>query len=139
MHVTNRSIDFTPSPEDLDAIKRVSNDYFEAWYTGDVERMRQSLHPELAKRSLRRDPDTGAGKLGNTSAQRMEELTRQGEGTSTPVNERSQVVTILDTFENIATVKVVSYEYVEYLHVAKFDTGWLIVNTLWALRIANSE
>ncbi|MEP6774946.1 MAG: nuclear transport factor 2 family protein [Chloroflexota bacterium] len=139
MHVPNRTIDFTPAPEDLDAITRVSNDYFEAWYTGDVGRMKRSLHSDLAKRSLRRDPDTGAGKLGNTSAQRMEELTRQGEGTSTPVNERSQVVTILDTFENIATVKVVSYEYVEYLHVAKFDTGWLIVNTLWALRMLESE
>jgi hypothetical protein len=139
MHIPNRSIDFTPSPEDLEAIARVSADYFEAWYAGDVERMKRSLHPDLAKRSLGRDPHTGANLLRNTSALRMEELTRQGEGTSTPMNERSQVVTIIDTFENIATVKVVSYEYVEYLHVAKFDTRWLIVNTLWAPRIPDSE
>lgn len=139
MHVPNRTIDFTPSPEDLEAITRVSADYFEAWYTGDVERMKRSLHPDLAKRSLGRDPHTGASILRHTSALRMEELTRQGEGTSTPTNERSQVVTILDTFEDIATVKVVSYEYVEYLHVAKFDTRWLIVNTLWALRMPESE
>ena len=139
MHVPNRTIDFAPSPEDLDAITRVSNDYFEAWYAGDVELMRRSLHPDLAKRSLVRDPHTGASLLRTTSAQRMEELTRQGRGTSTPMNERSQVVTILDTFENIATVKVVSYEYVEYLHVAKFDTRWLIVNTLWALRKPDGE
>jgi hypothetical protein len=139
MHMPNRTIDFTPSPEDLQAITRVSNDYFEAWYAGDVERMKRSLHPNLAKRSLSRDSLTGVSLLRNTSALRMEELTRQGEGTSTPMNERSQVMTILDTFENIATVKVVSYEYVEYLHVAKFDTRWLIVNTLWALRMPESE
>ena len=59
MHVPNRAIDFKPSPEDLNAITRVSNDYFEAWYTGDVELMKRSLHPDLAKRIPDRDPDTG--------------------------------------------------------------------------------
>ena len=138
MEIPDRSVEAKPSPEDIEAIIRVSVDYFEAWYTGDVERMKRSLHVDLAKRSLGRDPDTGAIMLRHTSAQRMEGLTQNGEGTSTPVSERSQVVTILDAFSHIASVRVVSYEYVEYLHIAKFDTLWLIVNALWAFRRPDS-
>ena len=34
---------------DRDAIVRVALDYFEGWFAGDADRMRRTLHPDLAK------------------------------------------------------------------------------------------
>ena len=36
-------------------IEQACLDYVEGWYTGDVERMKRALHPDLAKRRARRD------------------------------------------------------------------------------------
>src|SRR5690242_18620326 len=44
-----------------EAIRRTALDYIDGWYTGDAERMRRSLHPDLAKRIQRPDAD---GRLG---------------------------------------------------------------------------
>ena len=35
------------------AIERAGLDDIEGWYDGDAERMRRSLHPDLAKRKVR--------------------------------------------------------------------------------------
>jgi len=49
----------------------------------------------------------------------------------TTVSEAEQKdVTILDVFENAASVKVIASDWVDYLHVAKFNGRWVIVNVL---------
>jgi hypothetical protein len=40
-------------------------------------------------------------------------------------------VTILDVYENMASVKVVFLDWVDYVHIAKFSGRWVIVNVLW--------
>lgn len=40
-------------------------------------------------------------------------------------------VIVLDQTDNIANVKVITPHYYEYLHLAKTDQGWIIVNTLY--------
>jgi hypothetical protein len=41
-------------------------------------------------------------------------------------------VTILDVFGNTASVRVVAADWIDYLHVAKFNGRWVIV--LWELK-----
>jgi hypothetical protein len=43
-------------------------------------------------------------------------------------------VSILDTFEGAASVKIVANDWIDYLHVAKFNGRWVIVNVLWELK-----
>ena len=38
------------SAADLEAIESVALDYIDGYYTGDGDRMKRALHPELAKR-----------------------------------------------------------------------------------------
>jgi hypothetical protein len=47
-----------------------------------------------------------------------------------------QEVIVLDVFGAIATVMVRSRPFVEYLHLARFDGRWLIVNALYAVQTA---
>jgi hypothetical protein len=43
-------------------------------------------------------------------------------------------VTVLDVFGNTASVKIVATDWIDYLHVAKFNGRWVIVNVLWELK-----
>jgi Putative lumazine-binding len=116
---------------DREAILRVAADYIESWFEGDAERMRQSLHPDLVKRSL--DPGGLAGdpKLETIGAEDMVSATGAGRGTKYP---RGHDGAILDLYDDMATVRVTSTPYVEYLHLARFGGRWLIVNVLWQRR-----
>jgi hypothetical protein len=102
-----------------------------------VERIRRCLHPELAKRRIIRDPETGEERLRQVSQELLVDLTRQGGGSETPVDKRSYDVVILDVVGDIASVRVDSYHYVDYLHLARSGGKWLLVNVLY--QITRSE
>lgn len=133
--------DMLPNQEDFDAIMRASLDYLEGWYNGDTERMARSLHPDLVKRTLVKDPDRGMWQLWrSTTAERLVGYTREGGGTEIPESERVYQVTIQDIFRHIASVQCISPMFMDYLHLAKFeDKSWLIVNVLWEVKQGELE
>src|SRR6185503_3967826 len=110
------------------AIKQTALDYIEGWYEGSAERMERALHPELAKRIVRTDPKSGRSSLGQMSALSLVLGTRNGGGKNTPKEKQQKDVTILDVFENAASVKVVANDWIDYLHMAKWNGRWVIVN-----------
>ena len=123
------------SPDDLQAITAVARDYIEGWLDGDESRMRRCLHPELVKRTIYHDSETGDWRLGRPAdAEMMAGWTRDGEGRTDVVHERVFEITIQDAFRHIASVRVLSHAYMDYLHVAKIGDRWLIVNVLWEVR-----
>lgn len=122
------------SPADAAAIKQTALDYIEGWYEGNAERMEKALHPDLAKRIVRTNPQNGRSGLGQMSAMSLVQGTRAGGGKETPKEKQQKDVTILDVFENAASVKVVASDWVDYLHIAKFNGRWVIVNVLWELK-----
>jgi len=121
------------TPADSEAIKQTALDYIEGWYEGNAERMERALHPDLAKRIVRSQPN-GRSALGQMSAMGLVQGTRSGGGKDTPKDKQQKDVTILDVFENAASVKVVASEWIDYLHVAKWNGRWVIVNVLWELK-----
>lgn len=122
------------SAADREAIKQTALDYIEGYYEGNPERMERALHPDLAKRIVRTDPATGKNKMENMTAQRLVQITQMRQGRPTPKEKQQKDVTILDVFENAATVKVVAADWIDYLHVSKFDGRWVIVNVLWEMK-----
>jgi len=116
-------------PDDA-AIYQPASDYYGGWYDADAERIGRSLHPELAKRALRRY-ESGNSFIHNLSKERMLEITKEGGGSEIPKTKQHYKITILDRYEEIASVKVIAYEYIDYLHLVKQDGEWLIVNALW--------
>lgn len=115
---------------DEDQIRQAALDYCESWYAGDADRMEGCLHPELAKRIIRKD-ENGRSRLDNMGAMRLVQYVRKGYGTKTPTEMQQKDVTILDRYENIASVKAVMAGWVDYLHIGKVDGRWVIVNVLW--------
>jgi Putative lumazine-binding len=115
------------------AIKQTALDYIEGWYEGNSERMERAVHPELAKRIVRTNPE-GRSRLDQQGAMTLVMNTRNGGGKETPKERQEKQVTILDVYENSASVKVVASDWIDYLHMAKFNGRWVIVNVLWELK-----
>jgi len=120
--------------EDEAAIRKAALDYVEGWYEGNGDRMQAAVHPSLAKRIARTDAATGKTQLQELSAEQLVKYTRDGGGKKTPPAEQVKDVKILDIFQNAATVRAEMAGWVDYMHLAKVDGQWRIVNVLWATK-----
>src|SRR5437868_3479456 len=120
----------TVSDADKAAITATALDYIEGWYEGSSERMERALHPDLAKRIVRTN-DQGQSQLQQMSAMGLVQGVKRGGGKNTAKERQQKDVTILDVFQNAASVKVIASDWVDYLHLAKFNGRWVIVNVLW--------
>ncbi len=124
----------TLAADEMQSIRRAALDYGEGWYEGDAKRMERALHSELAKRSVYTNPGDGRNRLSQQSAMTLVKYTGRGGGSRSPLANRGSTVTILDVFESAACVKVEGPEWVDYLHMAKWNGQWVIVNVLWEPR-----
>jgi hypothetical protein len=122
------------TPADSAAIRQTALDYIEGWYEGNAERMERALHPELAKRIVNTDPRNGRNSLGQQGALTLINNTKAGYGRETPVAQQRKDVRILDIFGNTASVRVDAVSWIDYLHIAKWNGRWVIVNVLWENR-----
>ncbi|HKX84084.1 MAG TPA: nuclear transport factor 2 family protein [Pyrinomonadaceae bacterium] len=124
---------FAQADADRDAIKRAALNYAEGWYEGNADKMESSLHPDLAKRIVRTN-DKGQSALSPLSALGLVQGTRSGYGKNTPAAEQQKDVTILDVFGGAATVKLEMRDWIDYMHVGKFNGKWVIINVLWEMK-----
>ena len=121
-----------PAAADSAAIRQAALDYIEGYYAGDGARMERALHPELAKRIVRAG-ENGRSQLGQMSAMSLVLGTRAGGGKETPAAEQRKDVRILDIYQNAASARIDASGWVDYLHLAKWNGRWVIVNVLWEL------
>ena len=121
------------SAADSAGIRAAALDYIEGWYETNAERMERALHPELAKRIVRTNPE-GRSSLGQMSALSLVQGVRSGGGRNTPAAEQQKDVTILDIYQNAASAKIIASGWIDFLHLAKWNGRWVIVNVLWELK-----
>jgi len=118
------------------AVLQPAMEYLESWYAGDAERMASALHPELSKRYVR-SLGTGFEYLDECGASKVIALARSGLGRTIPVEYQRLGVTVLDHgCPNLAVVKAVGANGVEYLQVGDFGDRWKIINILGEPRAA---
>jgi hypothetical protein len=118
---------------DKDAIKRTALNYAEGWYEGNADKMESSLSPDLAKRIARTNAQNQT-RLDHMTAMALVQGTRGGFGKQTPAAEQQKDVTIYDILGGTATVKLEMRDWVDYMHIAKVNGKWLIVNVLWEMK-----
>ena len=121
------------TPADSAAIEQAALDYIQGYYSGNPERMEKALHPDLAKRIVRTGPNGQSG-LEQMSAMTLVLITRMMAQRPVPEEDRRDDVTILDIFGNVASVRVDASQWIDYLHLARWNGQWKIVNVLWEMR-----
>jgi hypothetical protein len=117
---------------DSTAIVATALDYIDGFYTSDAARMERALHPELAKRIVR-DPAGPESQLQNMTAEQLIDVTGRGGAAGIPEEARKDDVTILDIYHNVASVRIDAGVWIDYLHVARWNGEWKIINVLWEM------
>ncbi len=118
-----------PDP-DKEAIRQAAYDYAEGYYQGAVERMERALHPLLTKRGLM-GRDGSQAVLVPMNADTLIEATRAGGGKATPEQARNISYALLDIRADMASAKIFTAAFNDYLHVVKVDGRWQLANVLW--------
>lgn len=117
---------------DTAAILAAATDYVEGGYDGDAARIGRSLHPDLAKRIMRANPD-GRPRLDQMSALGLIRLI-EGKAPA-PAGQRRSEISLLAIDGDIASVRVVMQHWTDHLQLCRWDGRWLIVNALWRLQV----
>ena len=112
--------------EDFEAIRRCALDYIEGWYEARSDRMSRALSPYLAKRRFVSDQE-----IWDVSKDWMVEATENGKGRLDEPQKGRKEISILDQTTTMANVKIISNNFIDYLHLAKFNNTWKIINVLW--------
>lgn len=106
------------------AIEQAVADYFDSWFEGDPRRMAGVLHPKLAKRRV---ADSGS-ELVEVPADDLIADVASGPKTG---YDRTYEIKVVDVGRDMASVVVHADPFTEYLHLARFDDGWKIVNAFY--------
>lgn len=107
-------------------IKQAALDYIEGWFYKDAARVDNAVHFEFVKRSV--NTRDSIDFLGTINKSRMDYITLFHQDREYSLKTE---VFILDAMPAIASVKVIFNECIEYLHIAKLNGKWKIVNNVF--------
>ena len=119
-----------PTARDSAQVVAQALNYIEGSFTGDAGRMESALHPELTKVMLAYDRATQRPYLRTMGASDLVEGTLAGLG-MVPEDEWHISVELQDVSHGIASIKVTSSMYIDYLQMGKVNGAWKIINVLW--------
>lgn len=125
---------FGQTENDSLSIKETALNYIEGLFTNNYERVEKAIHPELAKRVIKKD-DKGNYRLSNMGYSELlyytNTLQAKDENPDEPF--KAEVI-IYDITKDIATIKLTQnkYKFFDYLHLGKVNGDWKIINLLWA-------
>ena len=111
------------------AVTAAALDYMNGAHSGDAARVKRAIHPELTKVSIRKMP-AGKDALRKTGYTSLIELVR-AEVVALPEDERDIEVAVFAVREKLASVKVTSSMFYDYLLLAEIDGEWKLINALW--------
>lgn len=117
--------------EESDAVRQAVLDYVEGVYEVDARKIERSVHPGLAKRGFYvKRGETARSEEPMTFVQLVELAKTYNAKNRIPKNAPKDVV-IFDVLDQTATAKLTAVWGVDYIHLAKYDGKWMIVNVIW--------
>ena len=115
---------------DLAEIRQVVVDYCEGYYRRDPEQTARAYHPECLKRSFMRTDDD----VWYLSVQYRASMVDAAHLADRAVADPTYEIIVDDVADGIASVRLYSDAWVDFLHVGKVDGRWVIINVLWEMR-----
>ena len=113
------------SVDDALAVRSTVTNYIEAYYTGNAARMEQTLHPHYLKHKIH-----GNIPVREQTGVDLMQATRSGEGTHLTQAERREQITVLDVAGNIASAKLVTPGWTDYMTLTKMDGEWKVLSVV---------
>jgi len=110
---------------DATAISATVRNYIEAYYTGDSLRMKQTMHPHYLKHMIHGDIP-----MREKTAAQMERYVRANGPSDQPQAEKTEQIQVLDIAGNIASAKLITPHWVDYMTLSKLDGQWKILSVV---------
>jgi hypothetical protein len=116
---------------ETESIRQAILDYVEGVYEVNPKRIEQSVHPELAKRGFYiKRGETARSEEPMTFAQLVELAKTYNAKNRIPKNAPKEIV-VFDVLDQTASAKLTAIWGVDYIHLAKYNVKWMLVNVIW--------
>ena len=121
----------SPAATDRAAVQQAALDYVEGLYLADATRIERSVLPQLQKRGFWRDNATAP--WGPQETMTFEQLVNLSKTWNAKKTRDTTIkkVEVYDVADQTASAKVTAMWGIDYLHLAKYDGRWKIINILW--------
>jgi len=114
----------TPN-DNASAVRATVTNYIEGYYTGDAQRMERTLHPHYLKHMIHGDIPMRE----KTGAQMVTEVRKNGPA-DLPAASKTEEVTVLDVAGDIASAKLVTPGWTDYMTLSKVNGDWKILSVV---------
>ena len=125
LNLSTHAQDASSQADDSSAVRATVTNYIEAYYTADAHRMAQTLHPHYLKHMIHGDIPVRE----KTGTQMVQEV-RANNPAGIPQADRTERVTVLDITGNLASAKLVTPHWVDYMTLSKVDGDWKILSVV---------
>lgn len=115
---------------DRDAVERAVLDYVEAVEQGKPELIERGVHTHLAKFGFGRDRE-GNYKIYPMTFDELVDLAGNMKKEGHVPADAKHSVEIFEVLDKTAAVKLSAFWGIDYMHLAKYDGEWKIVQVLW--------
>jgi hypothetical protein len=122
-----------------EALRDVVLDYAEGWYTGDDARLARALHPQMLRRRVVTEVLSRQEVVQAMDAETMIAAAREGQGKDLDPSLVSLRTAVLDRHGDMATARVVSPLYVDYLQLVRWEGRWVVLSAVWGTVAAPGE
>lgn len=126
-----KNVGFVASEEERNAVRQASLDYIESVYEVNPAKAERSVHPELVKRGFFvKKNETTYSPHSMNFAELVELAKTYNQKGGIPKDAVKEVV-VYDVSDQTASAKVTAVWGIDYLHLAKYEGKWKIINILW--------
>ena len=116
---------------DSAGVREAALDYLNAIYNADTALVYRSVRPELAKRGYYIPRNGSVYANEPMTFAELVETARTWNAAKKDTSTWPKEVRILDILNQTASAKVTARWGVDYMHLAKYNGKWMIVNILW--------
>lgn len=116
---------------DSAGVREAALDYINSIYNADTSLVYRSVRPELAKRGYYIPRNATAYANEPMTFAELVETARTWNASKKDTSAWPKEVKLLDIMDQTASAKVTVRWGIDYMHLAKYDGKWMIVNILW--------
>jgi hypothetical protein len=124
-NLSTNAQDNKTSNDDASAVRATVTNYIEAYYRGDARRMGQTLHPHYLKHMIH-----GTIPMREKTGPEMVQEVRSHGPADLPEANKTAQISVLDVAGDIASAKLVTPGWVDYVTLSKENGEWKILSVV---------
>jgi competence protein ComGC len=117
--------------DEREAVRQAVLDYVEGIYEVNPARVERSVHPDLAKRGFFKKKGESAYSEEKMSFKELLDIAATWNKSGRLPKDALKEILVFDVADQTASAKLTAVWGIDYLHLAKYEGKWKIVNVIW--------